>query len=82
MNKEEEIMGAMLNGDQREWEQHKTKRRDKERRGMAKGSKGTNTGSRKRTEQEEEGGARRQKRRKYELHREDWGETSGVQEAT
>ena len=51
MNEEEERMGALLDGEQREWEQHKTKKRDKERRGMAKGSRGTNTGSKKRTEQ-------------------------------
>ena len=73
LNKEEERIEAMLDGEQKEWEQHKTKKRDKERRGMAKGSRGTNTGSKKRTEQDEEDGARRKKRRKYELLREDWG---------
>ena len=78
MNEEEVRMGALLDGEQREWEQHKTRKRDKERRGIAKGSRSTNTGSKKRSEQEEEGGAKRQKRRKFELVREDWGEVPEV----
>ena len=36
MNEEEVRVGALLDGEQREWEQHKTRRRDKERRGIAK----------------------------------------------
>ena len=74
MNKDEEQIGAQSDG-----EQLKTKRRDKERRKMAVGSRISETGSRKRADQEEEGVARRQKRRKYNLLREAWGKTPGAQ---
>ena len=79
LNKDMEQIEAQLDGEQQEWEQMKTSSRDKERRKMAAGSWRCKTGSKKRTDKEEEGGSKRQKRRKYDLLREDWGETPGTQ---
>ena len=79
LNKEVEQLETQLDGEQQEWEQLKTRNRDKERRKMAAGSWKQKTGSKKITDQEEEGGAKKQKRRKYDLLREDWGETPVVQ---
>ena len=78
MRKDEEQMEAQLDGEQQEWEQGKTTKRDRERKKIAAGSRISKPGSKKRIEQEEEGGARRQKRRKFDLLREDWGETPKI----
>ena len=78
IRKDEEQMGAQLDGKQQEWEQGKTTKRDKERKKMAAESRISKPGSKKRIEHEEEGGDKRQKRRKYDLLREDWGETPRI----